>query len=189
MLQYRAGWAMQIACVTCETLFAAIAGLLPSTDVRRAKQSNAQSKHPRLYCFPMDAEISRARVLVVDDEKIIADSYALILQLENYDARAVYSAEEALAVLPAFDPKVIVSDIVMGPMSGFDLAIHLAEHYPRSRVILVSGHSFHEPEVERTIKHGFEFLIKPVNPTDLLARISALDESGPNLADAGVRRG
>ena len=137
----------------------------------------------------MDAEESKPRVLVVDDEKIVADSYALILQLENYDARAVYSAEEALEVLPAFDPKVVVSDIVMGAMSGFDLAIHLAEHYPGCRVILVSGHSFHEPEVERTIKHGFEFLSKPVHPSDLLARLGAQDKSGPNLADAGVQHG
>jgi DNA-binding NtrC family response regulator len=137
----------------------------------------------------MDAEESKPRVLVVDDEKIVADSYALILQLENYDARAVYSAEEALEVLPAFDPRVVVSDVVMGAMSGFDLAIHLAEHYPGCRVILVSGHSFHEPEVERTIKHGFEFLSKPVHPSALLARLGVQDNSGPDLADAGVQHG
>ena len=137
----------------------------------------------------MDAEGSKPRVLVVDDEKIVADSYVLILQMENYEARAVYSAEEALAILPAFDPAAVVSDIVMGAMSGFDLAIHLAEHYPSCRVILVSGHSFHEPEVERTIKHGFEFMTKPVHPADLLARLAAEDKSGPNLADAGVRQG
>lgn len=121
----------------------------------------------------MDSEGSKARVLVVDDEKIVADSYALILQLENYDARAVYSAEDAVAILPAFNPKIVVSDIVMGAMSGFDLAIYLAEHYPACRVILVSGFAFHEPEVARTIKHGFEFLTKPVHPADLLARLAA----------------
>jgi DNA-binding NtrC family response regulator len=137
----------------------------------------------------MDAERSKQRVLVVDDEKVVADSYAMILQLENYDARAVYSAEEALAILPAFDPEVVVADIVMAAMSGFDLAIYLAEHYPSCRVILVSGHSFHEPEVERTIKHGFEFLSKPVHPADLLARLDGQREPGPDLIDSRVRRG
>jgi DNA-binding NtrC family response regulator len=144
---------------------------------------------PALYFSVMDAEQAKPRVLVVDDEKIVADSYALILQLENYDARAVYSAEEALEILPAFDPQVVVSDIVMGAMSGFDLAIYLAEHHPDCRVILVSGHSFHEPEVERTIKHGFEFLSKPVQPADLLARLASQDEPGQNLTDVRVRRG
>jgi DNA-binding NtrC family response regulator len=137
----------------------------------------------------MDSEGSKPRVLVVDDEKIVADSYAMILQFENYEARAVYSAEEAVAILPSFDPQIVVSDIVMSAMSGFDLAIYLAEHYPGCRVILVSGHAFHEPEVARTIKQGFEILTKPVHPADLLARFATLNKSGPDRADAGVRRG
>ena len=137
----------------------------------------------------MDTEGAKPRVLVVDDEKIVADTFAMILQLENYEARAVYSAEEAVAILPAFDPKIVVSDIVMGAMSGFDLAIYLAEHRPDCRVILVSGHAFHEPEVARTIKHGFDFLTKPVEPAVLLARLAALQESPPNPDDAGVRHG
>jgi DNA-binding NtrC family response regulator len=140
----------------------------------------------RLYCFPMDSEEAKPRVLVVDDEKIVADTFAMILQLENYEARAVYSAEDAVAILPTFDPNIVVSDIVMAAMSGFDLAIYLAEHRPDCRVILVSGHAFHEPEVARTIKHGFEFLIKPVDPSDLLARLAATEGSDANQADAGV---
>ena len=121
----------------------------------------------------MDIQEAKPRVLVVDDEKVIADSYALILRHENFDVRAVYSAEEAVAILPAFQPGIVVSDIVMGAMSGFDLAIYLAEHCPTCRVILISGHAFHEPEVARTIKHGFEFLAKPVHLPDLLARLTA----------------
>ena len=137
----------------------------------------------------MDTTGAKTRVLVVDDEKIVADTFAMILQLENYEARAAYSAEEAVAILPSFDPQIVVSDIVMGAMSGFDLAIYLAEHRPDCRVILVSGHAFHQPEVARTIKHGFEFLTKPVEPAVLLARLRALEESPPNPDDAGVRQG
>jgi len=141
-----------------------------------------------VYCIAMESEREKPRVLVVDDEKIVADTFAMILQLENYEARAVYSAEEAVAILPAFDPKIVLSDIVMGAMSGFDLAIYLAEHRPDCRVILVSGHAFHEPEVARTIKHGFDFLIKPVDPADLLARLAAMQGSDASQADAGVER-
>lgn len=137
----------------------------------------------------METEGDKTRVLVVDDEKIVADTFAMILQLENYEARAVYSAEEAVAILPSFDPQIVVSDIVMGAMSGFDLAIYLAEHQPDCRVILVSGHAFHQPEVARTIKHGFEFLTKPVEPAVLLARLAAVEELPPNPDDAGVRQG
>ncbi len=135
----------------------------------------------------MDTEASKPRVLIVDDEKIVADTFAMILQLENYDARAVYSAEEAVAVLPAFQPNFVVSDIVMGAMSGFDLAIYLAENYPDCHVVLVSGQAFHQPEVARTIKHGFDFLTKPVNPADLLARLARQEEA--NEADTNLHRG
>ena len=135
----------------------------------------------------MDTEASKPRVLIVDDEKIVADTFAMILDLEKYDARAVYSAEEAVAVLPDFQPNFVVSDIVMGAMSGFDLAIYLAENYPDCHVVLVSGQAFHQPEVARTIKHGFEFLTKPVNPADLLARLASLQES--NEADTNLQRG
>ncbi len=135
----------------------------------------------------MDTEASKPRVLIVDDEKIVADTFAMILQLENYDARAVYSAEEAVAVLPAFQPNFVVSDIVMGAMSGFDLAIYLAENYPDCHVVLVSGQAFHQPEVARTIKHGFDFLTKPVNPADLLARLARQEEA--NEADTNHHRG
>ena len=135
----------------------------------------------------MDTDASKPRVLIVDDEKIVADTFVMILQMENYDAHAVYSAEEAVAILPAFQPNFVVSDIVMGAMSGFDLAIYLAENYPDCRVVLVSGQAFHQPEVARTIKHGFEFLTKPVNPADLLARLSSLTES--NQADANLQSG
>lgn len=136
----------------------------------------------------MNTTGDKTRVLVVDDEKIVADTFAMIIQMENYEARAVYSAEEAVEILASFEPKIVVSDIVMGGMSGFDLAIYLAEHRPDCRVILVSGHAFHQPEVARTIKHGFEFLTKPVEPADLLARL-ALAEAPPNPDDAGVRQG
>ena len=135
----------------------------------------------------MNTEASKPRVLIVDDEKIVADTFAMILQLENYDARAVYSAEEAVAVLPAFQPNFVVSDIVMGAMSGFDLAIYLAENYPDCHVVLVSGQAFHQPEVARTIKHGFDFLTKPVNPADLLARLARQEEV--NEADTNLQRG
>lgn len=135
----------------------------------------------------MDTEASKPRVLIVDDEKIVADTFSMILQMENYDAHAVYSAEEAVAILPTFRPKIVISDIVMGAMSGFDLAIFLAENYPECRVVLVSGQAFHQPEVARTIKHGFEFLTKPVNPADLLARLAALEQ--PDQADANLQRG
>ncbi|HKF50140.1 MAG TPA: response regulator [Terracidiphilus sp.] len=118
------------------------------------------------------------RVLVVDDERSVADSLAMILQMSGYEATAAYSAESAVELCQAKDPHIVVSDIVMGPMSGFDLAIWLAEHSPWRRIILMSAHSFHDPLVAKSVRHGFDFLPKPIHPDDFLAKLAAPGGAG-----------
>lgn len=113
------------------------------------------------------------RVLVVDDEKVVADSLAIILCAKGYEATATYSGEEAVELCQAMDPHIVVSDIVMGPMTGFDLAIWLAENHPACRVILMSAYSFHDPLVAKSVRRGFDFISKPIDPEKLLAKISS----------------
>ncbi|MFP5238033.1 MAG: response regulator [Acidobacteriota bacterium] len=111
------------------------------------------------------------RAVVVDDERVIADSLAMILRASGWEAMAAYSGEEAVHKCEALDPHVVIADIVMAPMSGFDLAIYLAEHWPQCRIILMSGHSFHEPLVAKSVRRGFEFLPKPIDPSRLLTLV------------------
>jgi DNA-binding NtrC family response regulator len=112
------------------------------------------------------------RVLVVDDERSVADSLAMILRASGYEATAAYSGEEAVELCQGMDPHIVVSDVVMGPMSGFDLAIWLAEHRPACRIILMSAHSFHDPLVAKS-RRGFDFLPKPIHPDKFLAKLAA----------------
>lgn len=113
------------------------------------------------------------RVLVVDDETAVADSLALILRAKGYDATPAYSGEEAVELCQAINPHIVISDIVMGPMSGFDLAIWVAEHRPESRILLMSAYSFHDPLVAKSVRRGFDFLPKPIHPEQLLAKLAA----------------
>lgn len=108
----------------------------------------------------------------MDDEKSVADSLVMILRVSGYEATAAYSGEQAVELCPAFDPNIVVSDIVMGPMSGFDLAIWLAEHLRACRIILMSAHSFHNPLVAKSVGRGFEFLPKPLHPDKFLAKLA-----------------
>ncbi len=57
-------------------------------------------------------------ILVVDDEHRVATTTEAILQLHGYTTRAVFSAQEALAVLPDFDPALVISDVVMPGRNG-----------------------------------------------------------------------
>jgi two-component system OmpR family response regulator len=125
------------------------------------------------FVAPVDETSDPIRILVVDDERSVADSLAMILRASDYDATAAYSGEEAVELCQAIDPNIVVSDIVMGPMSGFDLAIWLAEHRPACRIILMSAHSFHDPLVAKSVRRGFDFLPKPIHPDKFLAKLAA----------------
>lgn len=110
------------------------------------------------------------RVLVVDDEKSIADSLCLILQARGNRARACYSAEEAITVSDEFTPDVLISDVVMPGMNGLDLAIYFSERYPACKVLLISGNAIGFGLVEESVRRGHYHTIlpKPIHPVQIL---------------------
>jgi DNA-binding NtrC family response regulator len=121
----------------------------------------------------MSQERSRPRVLVVDDEAIIATTLAMILRQQGFDA---YSFELPLETLQAARdnaPDLLISDVVMPEMSGIELAIKVRESCPNCKVLLFSGQAATAGLLDkaRAEGHDFELLAKPVHPTDLLAKI------------------
>ena len=120
------------------------------------------------------------RVLVVDDEPTVADTLAIILQNRNHDVRIAYSGEQAKQLAAGFMPDAVITDVVMGPMSGIDLAVHLIQALPACRVLLVSGHTDTKALMNAAEKngHSFPLLAKPAHPTEFISFI----ESRPTLA-------
>ena len=110
------------------------------------------------------------RVLVVDDERSIADTLALIFQSRGHAVRAAYSGEDAVLIAQSFQPHVVVSDVVMPGMSGVELAIWLADNCPECKVLLMSGNASAFPLVEEGIRrgHALTILPKPFHPQQIL---------------------
>ncbi len=112
------------------------------------------------------------KVLVVDDERVIADTLAQIFVNAGYDALAVYSAEEGLRLITDFHwiPDLAILDVHLPGMNGIDLAIRLNAEYPTCRLTLFSGETATAELVERALGNGhrFEVLGKPVHPSELL---------------------
>jgi len=79
------------------------------------------------------------RVLVVDDNQDSADSLTLLLEFEGYVARAAYSAKDAIEQVDAFVPDIILLDIGMPGMNGYDLAQHIKAKPAPPRLIAVSA--------------------------------------------------
>jgi CheY-like chemotaxis protein len=74
-------------------------------------------------------------ILVADDEPSIADTLRLILETQAYSAVSFYSGEEALEYALRNPPRMLISDVVMNGMNGFELAIHLKEEFPDCAVL------------------------------------------------------
>jgi CheY-like chemotaxis protein len=94
----------------------------------------------QLYVEGMMPEAqARPRVLVADDERVIADTLAMILNQSGFEAQAVYSGENAVDLAPTFKPEMLISDVIMGGLSGIDAAIRIRSLLPQVKVLLFSG--------------------------------------------------
>ncbi|MEO7029703.1 MAG: response regulator [Acidobacteriaceae bacterium] len=123
--------------------------------------------------MPEKTTTAKLRVLVADDEQVIANTLAIILNQAGFEARAVYSGEKAIEMLDSFHPDMLISDVIMTGMTGIEAAIQTREKLPNCKVLLFSGQAATADLLERarTQGHEFEILAKPVHPTDLLAKL------------------
>jgi CheY-like chemotaxis protein len=121
----------------------------------------------------MPDNTAKPRVLVADDERVIADTLAMILNRSGFEARAVYSGERALELVPAFEPDMLISDVIMDGVNGIDAAIRIRALRPRIKVLLFSGQAATADLLEKARAQGYEFeiLTKPVHPQDLLNKL------------------
>lgn len=116
------------------------------------------------------------RVLVVDDEHVVADTLAKIFSQEGYETNAAYSAEEAMALVLDWRPHLAIIDVFLPGMSGIDLAIQFKAEYPDCKLTLFSGQGATSDllETARQSGHSFDVLAKPLHPTELLSVASCL---------------
>jgi CheY-like chemotaxis protein len=123
----------------------------------------------------MPENVHKPRVLVADDERVIADTLAMILNQSGFKAQVAYSGERALEVAAEFEPEMLISDVIMGGLTGIDAAIKIRELLPSIKILLFSGQAATADLLEKARERGYEFeiLAKPVHPQDLLAKLRA----------------
>jgi CheY-like chemotaxis protein len=121
----------------------------------------------------MTGNKKKPKVLVVDDERVIADTLAIILNQHGYDASAVYTGYGAVERARSLSPDLIISDVIMPDMNGIEAAIRIRQFLPSCKILLFSGQAATADLLEnaRAQGHEFEILAKPVHPQDLLAKL------------------
>jgi DNA-binding response OmpR family regulator len=124
----------------------------------------------------MPGHVGERRILIVDDEKVVADTLGEILRTQGYDVRIAYSAEMAIDLLGWWSPELAILDVMLPRMNGIELAVVLRENYPDCAILLFSGQPSVEVLVEQAKRDGHEFdiMAKPVHPSVMLDAVSAM---------------
>jgi CheY-like chemotaxis protein len=129
----------------------------------------------------------RPFIVVVDDEKRIADTLALILDSKGYSAEAAHDGESALEICRQRIPDLVLSDVVMPGMNGIELAIAISQQFRECQILLFSGQADTAAILEDAKCQGYDFklLAKPLHPDELITKIKDLigpPDARPRLA-------
>lgn len=113
------------------------------------------------------------KILVVDDERCIADTLIEIFEMAGFSVMAAYDGWEAIEAAVKFQPDYLLSDVLMPKMNGVELAIAISKMFPAARILLFSGQTGISEILEDAQRRGFEFelIAKPIHPLELIERL------------------
>jgi DNA-binding response OmpR family regulator len=113
-------------------------------------------------------------VLIVDDERVIADTLSVILSNSGFAVVTAYDGRTALELASIIPPNLLLADVSMPGMNGIELAIALSRSVSDCKVLLFSGQASTVDLLDKAQHAGYDFnlILKPVHPADLLARIA-----------------
>ncbi|MEO8973457.1 MAG: response regulator [Ktedonobacteraceae bacterium] len=119
---------------------------------------------------------SKLRILVVEDEIDILQVLCLYLQYSGFEVSGVSNGQEAIQKIPEFRPQLIVLDLMMQPVSGWDVLDWLhANHITPPLPVLVMTALNHLKEQVRGFEEGaIEYITKPMQPGMIVERIRAI---------------
>ena len=119
---------------------------------------------------------SKSKILIVDDEPLNVKLLAAMIPSDQYDTVRVFSGKEALKIVTDLRPDLILMDIMMPDLNGYELT-RILKSDPESRdipIVLVTAFGGADCEIKGLEAGADEFLNKPVNRTELLARTKSL---------------
>jgi len=114
----------------------------------------------------------KASILIVDDELVVRDSLNRMFQDEGYETRAVASGREALEGLNPGDHDLALLDIRMPGMDGMELQARLHEIDPELMIVIMTGYASVDTAVQALKRGAYDYIVKPVDPDELLHLIS-----------------
>ena len=139
----------------------------PKMDPGDSASSHGESENSR--------QAASVRILVVDDESVIAETVVEILKQEGFEAMAASSGSSAIELARTWSPDIVLSDVIMPRVDGIEMGIKIREIVPSCKIILFSGQAATVDLLEKAREQGhrFEILAKPIRPDQLVSIIRA----------------
>jgi PAS domain S-box-containing protein len=147
---------------------------LPVADVPIVQESRQPAEDNK------EASSRKRRILVVDDNRDAADSLALMLQMMGHDTRTAYDGAEAVQAAESFRPEVVLLDIGLPKMNGYEVAGRIRQQPWGASVTLIALTGWGQDEDKRRASEaGFDHhLTKPVEAASLREKVSGPFKKG-----------
>ncbi|UCG11915.1 MAG: response regulator [Deltaproteobacteria bacterium] len=134
----------------------------------------------------------RAKILIVDDEPRLCNSLKVFLNNQNSDIYTAYSGTEAIDLLAKHKFDLVLLDMVMPDMTGYQVIDYINVNGLKPLIIIMTGYTSTEPGVESVLKGIFDYLRKPFDLEKLLKTVEdalhmkAREERGKQAGETGT---
>ena len=127
----------------------------------------------------------QGNILVIEDVKELADLVTLYLTREGFEVRAVESAEDGLAVIESWKPELVILDINLPGMDGFEF-LQKFRRLSNTPVLIVSARDSDEDQISGLGIGADEYITKPFSPKVLVARVRAMFRRFRDFTETGL---
>ena len=126
------------------------------------------------------------RILVVDDEPSITDLVATVLRYEGFQVQAAATGRKALTAVTSFRPHLVVLDVMLPDLDGFEVQRRLASDGTRVPILFLTARDSTEDTVRGLTMGADDYVTKPFSLEELVARVRAiLRRTGDDVAASG----
>jgi two-component system OmpR family response regulator len=122
----------------------------------------------------MSSSQTQHRVLVVDDEPSLAELVTMALRFEGFEVQSAGTGRDALAAVTAFKPHLIVLDVMLPDMEGFEVAARLGAQRAGVPIIFLTARDATDDKVRGLTGGGDDYMTKPFSIEELVARIRTI---------------
>lgn len=131
--------------------------------------------------------VSKQKILIVDDDNNIAELIALYLTKECFETKIVNDGEEALREFASFRPDLIILDLMLPEVDGFDICKQVREE-KNTPIIMVSAKKDDIDKIRGLGLGADDYMTKPFSPSELVARVKAHMERYNRLVGSNVHK-